>query len=33
MLHPVTDQDIRQDGKWICMTDEYVREVMKARLK
>lgn len=32
VLHPMTDADIRQDGKWICMTPEYIQEVMKARL-
>lgn len=31
-LHPVTDQDIRMDGNWVCMTPEYIQEVMKARL-
>jgi len=32
VLHPVTDEDIRQDGDWICMTPDYIQEVMKARL-
>lgn len=36
VLHPVTDQDIRmlQDGnkQWVCMSPEYVQQVMKARL-
>ena len=35
-LHPVTDQDIRilQDGskEWVCMSPDYVKEVMRARL-
>ena len=31
-LHPVTDQDIKQVDGWICMTSDYVKEVMKARL-
>lgn len=35
-LHPVTDEDIRilKDGEkeWVCMSPEYVKEVMKARL-
>lgn len=31
-LHPMTDKDIRQDGEWICMTPEYIQEVMRARL-
>ena len=33
VLHPMTDKDIRQDGEWICMTPNYVEEVMKARLR
>jgi hypothetical protein len=32
VLHPLTDKDIKQDGNWICMTPEYVQEVMRARL-
>lgn len=32
VLHPVTDADIRMDGNWVCMTPEYIQEVMKARL-
>lgn len=32
VLHPMTDADIRMDGKWVCMTPEYVQEVMRARL-
>lgn len=33
VLHPVDETDIRQDGNWICMTPEYIQEVMKARLE
>lgn len=32
VLHPMTDSDIKQDGKWVCMTPEYIQEVMNARL-
>jgi hypothetical protein len=32
VLHPVTDEDIRIEGDWVCMSQDYVREVMKARL-
>lgn len=32
VLHPLTDKDIKQQDGWICMTPEYVQEVMKARL-
>lgn len=32
VLHPLTDKDIRQENGWICMSPEYVNEVMKARL-
>jgi len=32
VLHPVDETDIRQDGEWICMTPDYIQEVMKARL-
>ena len=32
VLHPVTDEDIRMDGDWVCMSQGYVQEVMKARL-
>jgi len=31
-LHPVDETDIRMDGQWVCMTPEYIQEVMKARL-
>lgn len=36
ILHPVTDQDIKiggwcQEG-WICMSEGYLKEVVKARL-
>jgi hypothetical protein len=32
VLHPVTDEDIRMDGDWVCMSQDYVKEVMKVRL-
>ncbi len=32
ILHPLTDKDIKEQDGWICMTPEYVQEVMKARL-
>lgn len=32
VLHPMTDADIRKDGDWVCMTPEYIQEVMRARL-
>jgi hypothetical protein len=30
--HPVTDKDIKQVDGYICMSPEYIQEVMKARL-
>ena len=33
VLHPVTDKDIRMDGNWVCMTPEYIQEVMRAKLE
>ena len=32
VLHPLTDKDIRMDGNWVCMSPEYIENVMKARL-
>ena len=32
VLHPVDENDIRMEGNWVCMTPEYIQEVMKARL-
>jgi len=32
VLHPVDENDIRMDGNWVCMTPEYIQQVMKARL-
>jgi hypothetical protein len=36
VLHPLTDKDIRIESKsgtnWVCMSPEYVQNVMKARL-
>ena len=31
-LHPMTDKDIKMQDGWVCMTPEYIQEVMKARL-
>lgn len=35
-LHPVTEEDIHilKDGskEWVCMSPDYVKEVMRARL-
>ena len=32
-LHPVTDQDIRiQDDGWVCMSESYIKNVMKVKL-
>ena len=31
-LHPVTDKDIKMQDGYVCMSPEYVKEVMKARL-
>ena len=33
VLHPVDETDIRMDGNWVCMTPEYIQEVMKAKLE
>jgi len=32
VLHPVDGSDIRMDGNWICMSPDYVQEVMKAKV-
>jgi len=32
VLHPVTDEDIKMVDGWVCMTPDYIQEVMKARL-
>jgi len=32
VLHPVDETDIKMEGNWVCMTPEYIQEVMKARL-
>lgn len=32
MLHPLTDKDIKMEGEWVCMSQGYVKDVMKARL-
>lgn len=32
VLHPVTDKDIKMQDGFVCMSPEYVQEVMKARL-
>jgi len=33
VLHPLTDQDIKEQDGWVCMTPAYIQEVMKARLE
>lgn len=33
VLHPMSEKDIRMDGNWVCMTPEYIQEVMKAKLE
>ena len=33
VIHPVTDKDIKIQDGWVCMTPEYVKEVMKVRLE
>jgi len=33
VLHPVTDKDIKMVDGYVCMSPEYVQEVMKARLE
>ena len=36
VLHPVTDQDIKIGGwcqpGWVCMSEGYIKEVMKAKV-
>ena len=32
VLHPLTDKDIKMEGEWVCMSPDYIKEVMKARL-
>ena len=32
-MHPVTEKDIRVQDGWVCMTPEYIQEVMKARIE
>jgi hypothetical protein len=31
-MHPVTDKDIKMQDGWVCMTPEYIQEVMKAKI-
>ena len=33
VMHPVTEKDIRVQDGWVCMTPEYIQEVMKARIE
>ena len=33
VLHPVSDKDIKMQDGWVCMTPEYIQEVMKAKLE
>ena len=32
-LHPVTDQDIKMQDGWVCMSQDYVKHVMKVKLE
>ena len=32
-LHPVTDKDVKMQDGWVCMTPEYIQEVMKAKIE
>jgi hypothetical protein len=32
-LHPVTDQDIRMQDGWVCMSQDYIKNVMKVKLE
>lgn len=32
VLHPLTDTDIRMDGNWVCMSPDYVKEIMKVKV-
>jgi len=33
VMHPVTDKDIKIQDGYICMSPEYVKEVMKVRIE
>jgi hypothetical protein len=33
VLHPVSDEDIKMQGNWVCMSPEYVKTVMKVKLE
>lgn len=33
VMHPVSEKDIRMEGNWVCMTPEYIQEVMKVKLE
>jgi hypothetical protein len=32
-MHPVTDKDIKMVDGYVCMSPEYVKEVMKVKLE
>lgn len=32
-LHPVTDQDIKMQDGWVCMSQDYIKHVMKVKLE
>lgn len=32
-LHPVTDQDIKMQDGWVCMSQDYIKTVMKVKLE
>lgn len=33
LMHPVTDKDIKMQDGFVCMSPEYVQEVMKVRIE
>lgn len=33
VMHPVTDKDIKMQDGFVCMSPEYVKEVMKVRIE
>ena len=33
VLHPVSEKDIRMDGNWVCMSQDYIKEVLRVKLE
>lgn len=33
VMHPVTDKDIKMQDGWVCMTPDYIQEVMRAKIE